>query len=105
MPTIKDLLEKLHSTYDSKPTTNVHHQQVLDIVYQWDRQRKNEYKQKMTDQKQDDENLIIPFGKYKGRNLYDIIEFDKPYLSWMYRQDSFSAVNYPNLYSALSEHM
>ena len=36
---------------------------------------------------------VMPFGKYRGKKVVDVIAFDKPYLSWLSKQeilDNFS---------------
>ncbi len=30
-----------------------------------------------------DSNSVLQFGKYKGRSVQDLIEFDSPYLGWL----------------------
>ena len=54
---------------------------------------KSEYAKSLTAKK------IIPFGKYKGRNVSDVAGFDKDYLRWLYRQ------SYVQKYTGLSSEL
>ena len=102
MTTIADLIQELKQ-FDG--ITTGEGRDVLDVVYAWDRKRKTEYKQKMLVQNVDDFNLILPFGKYKGRKLDDILTFDRKYLIWVSKQEFFNQKNYPNLHRTLSANL
>jgi uncharacterized protein (DUF3820 family) len=46
---------------------------------------------------------LLPFGKYKSRELKDIIEFDPTYCNWLYRQSWMK--KFDDLYNILDTHL
>ena len=44
----------------------------------------------------DDDTLIVPFGKYKGKNVLELIA-DENYVQWLKQQSWFS--NHKNIYN------
>ena len=44
----------------------------------------------------------MPWGKYKGKLVKDVIAFDLKYAQWMYKQDFIS--KFEDLYAYLDSH-
>lgn len=47
-------------------------------------------------------NVIMTWGKYKGKLVEDIIKFDEKYASWLYRQDFIH--KFDDIYTLLDGH-
>jgi uncharacterized protein (DUF3820 family) len=46
--------------------------------------------------------IVIPFGKYKNREVSQILEFDPKYCQWLLRQEWLS--KFTHLHEVLTKH-
>lgn len=46
--------------------------------------------------------IVMTWGKYKGKLVKDIIEFDEKYAGWIYRQEF--AKKFEDIYRVLDDH-
>jgi uncharacterized protein (DUF3820 family) len=49
-----------------------------------------------------DKEIQVPFGKYKGRNINDVLTWDENYCRWLKKQEWLS--KFTDLYDVLDKH-
>jgi len=58
--------------------------------------------QKYIKQQKPKKEVVMTWGKYKGKFIKDILQFDEKYAAWVYRQEFIK--KFEDVYKALDEH-